>query len=170
MPTFENALREWVKLYQLTVNEESLDAFYPSERHIIEESLFSLFYEIGTVQYAETGAPPKEYLPSVVNDYLTLLTDKSWQFNCINSNDGWETAEIELLHQSGETYQFHLIDVNNSDWVSGDIALKMQEFSAAKAEQTLLTFYSDDPYVIIRLPHQAAIDLDNLIDKFFEPY
>lgn len=170
MTSLENALRKWAKQYELAVNEDAFEGFYIGQQHEIEDGLFSLFCEHGSMQYAEMGTSPSEYLPSLIRDYLDLLSADTWRVSSVKSNDGWETAQVDLCHSNGDAYRFKLDEVNDSDWVPADLAPKMQFFSAEKADQTLMTFYSDDPYVIVRLPHDAAKELDAIIDEYAEPY
>jgi hypothetical protein len=170
MASLENTLREWVKQYELTVNADAFEGIYAGQSHEIEDSLFSLFCEHGSMQYAEMGTSPSEYLPSLISDYLGLLSAETWKLSGVTSNDRWETAQVELSHINGDKFQFNLDEVNDSDWVPADLAPKMQKFSAEKADQTLMTFYSDDPYVIVALQHEAAKELEVIIDEYAEPY
>lgn len=170
MSSLENDLRKWVKHYALTVNEDAFEGLYAGQRHEIEEGLFSLFCEHGSMQNAEMGTSPAEYLPSVIGDYLDLLPADTWKLASVTSKDGWETAQVELCHSNGDTYYFNVDDVSNSDWVPADLPSKMRKFSEDKADHTLIAFHSDDPYVIVALPKQAAAELLEIIEAHHEPY
>jgi hypothetical protein len=168
--TLEIKLRDFATKYKFKIKNENWQGIQEGQRHEIEEGLVSLFEGHGKTAYAETGTEPCEYLPGLVKSILQLLGITEWLLEEVGSEDEWETAKVTLNHSSGERYQFIVAGVDGSDWVPSDLFIKMQNFSKAKCEKTLMTFFSDDPYLMLALPHEAAIELGTIIDEYAEPY
>jgi hypothetical protein len=167
--SLKNALAQFANKYQFAIDDKHWSYLQEGQRHEIEEGLFSVFDSYGTVAYAETGATPCEYLPDLIDTILNLL-DENWQVEDVDSGDEWQTALVELVSSANDEYQFVIDDVNDSDWVPADLFIKLRAFSKAKCNKTFMTFFSDDPYLILALPHQAADELESIIEQFSEPY
>lgn len=169
---FKEDFIDWAKRHQLPLSDDELSAvhLFEEQAHIIEECLFDIFVDKGSMSYAETGCSPAEHLPAAIYQYLELLnTEHPWQVDNIRSDDGWQTARISLSNTE-QQYTAVLEHVDNSDWLSPDVALRMKELSAQYGDQTLVTFFGDDPYVIVAMAHEAAVELDALVEKYVEPY
>ena len=166
MPNFEQRIRSFCSEYNLSVDGECLNNAEVTYRYEMEELLFSAFQEVGSVSYAETGTSPAEYLPDVVGMYLSLLDQPQWDIESLTSEDGWDTASVILKNNEGSTNQFTINGIENSDWVPGDLSNKMRLFSKKYADKTLITFFSDDPYLVLALPHVVAEELELIIDEF----
>ncbi len=168
--TLEVRLHNFAEKYQFDIQYKCWSLIQEGQRHEIEDSLFSLFNGYGQTGYVETGTEPSEYLPDIISTILHLLGAIDWQLKAINSSDEWVTVQVDLVHSSGELYQFIVEEVDASDWISPDIFFKMQDFSKARLDKTLMIFFSDDPYRMLALPHKAAIELGAIIDECSEPY
>lgn len=165
----KNRLSNFVAKYNFQISDECWSLIQEGQRHEIEDGLFSVFNTYGTVGYSETGTSPSEYLPSIINEILQLLEVKDWELLELDSCDEWMTAQVELIHSSDQRYQFTIQEVDDSDWVPSDIFNKMQIFSRAKCNKSFVTFFSDDPYRMLTLPHEAALEIESIIDECSEP-
>jgi hypothetical protein len=165
--TFLEQVKFFTKKFSLKIIENEL---LEGQRHEIEDGICSALKENGLVRFAETGAPPPEYLPSVINDYLDMIEGKTWSINNVTTLNTWQTANVILKHKGGEDYSFTINNIDGADWVPYDLSVKMNEFSKTKCDKTLITFFSDDPYLILALPHEAAEELEGIIEQYSVPY
>lgn len=169
MSEFDKKIKSWASNNGFEIANNI--CFEKDLAYMISESLCWGFEKYGLIQYAETGTNPAEYLPSVIREYLSQLGNECWQLDKVSSADQWESADVILSNkETGKKYAFTLLEVNNSDWVSGDLSAKMKKISQEKIEQALLTFYSDDPYLVVAIPKAAAQELESIIDQYTKPY
>lgn len=163
-------LKAFTQQHSIPVPEAHWEYFQEGQRHEIEEGLFSIFSHLGEVIYRETGEFPNNYMPDVIDIILQVLKETEWSVDDVYSEDDWETAIVELVHTSGKPYQFTVEGVDNSDWIPPQLITKLQAFSHSECTQSLVTFYSDDPFRVIGLPHEVARDLEALIQHHAQPY
>lgn len=163
-------LVDFTRCHGFTIDDEHWNYLQEGQRHEIHDGLFSVFEGFGAVAYAEAGTGPYEYLPDLIKTMLYLLDIKGWVLDDVDSEDQWQTAQVELIHSSGEIYQFVIDEVEDSDWVPMDIFKKMEEFAKEKCDKTIVIFFSDDPYRMLALPFDAAEELEAIILRHAEPY
>jgi|TARA_B100000965_G_scaffold378187_2_gene372828 hypothetical protein len=147
--------------YQISDSDHS----EPSNTSLVHAHLFDAFELLGHVEYSEQGCGPANYLWELIDVYLQQIPGNSWKVYDCDSDDGWMTAKVELVSSDGETYQFVLEDIFDSDWVPAQLPAKMRAFSKENCDKTLVTFFGDDPFVILAMPHNAAEEIYSLIRK-----
>jgi hypothetical protein len=118
----------------------------------------------------EMGDSPENYLEDCVDDGLELLPRKPWKVKSVTSEDDWQTAQVSLIHTDGDTYNYKIKDVEDSDWISSGFFEELEKFSKNKCELTIIQLPMDAFYKMAAVPHQAAIELDALVDKYAESY
>jgi hypothetical protein len=161
---FKSEIKVFSKNQSLIVNEDALiEGEYT--RYELEDSLFLALNENGLVQYCETGTSPAEYLPSVIEDCVALLAEEPWSITSLTTADNWQTAKV-VLSCNDDNYSFTINHINNCDWLPADLSEKLYEFSKVKANQRLMTFFSDDPYLVLALSHEASKELESIIDRY----
>ena len=160
---FEQDVRNFAQRYNYQLPKEA--HFEPGDKSLVHESLFTAFESLGYVEYSEQGCGPGSYLWDLVDVYLQQIPDNPWKVQDCDSDDGWMTAKVDLVKTSGETYSFVLEDVYDSDWVPAHLPAEMRKFSKENCDKTLVTFFGDDPFVIVAMPHQAAEEIYALIRK-----
>lgn len=161
-----SSLENFFKQYNFNIDREGAEIHEDMAPYELEEALFYLFNKHGVVGYAETGTTPCIYLPSIIETILQLLAVSDWKLSSVDSDDEWQTADVSLQHDSGKTYSFTVLDIDNSDWVPGDIFVKMQCFSEKYCANTFRVFFSDDPYRLVAMPNEAAAELEEIISTF----
>jgi hypothetical protein len=99
-----------------------------------------------------------------------MVKAKDWRVLSVSSNDGWKTADVKLESSAGEFYSFRIENVGNQDWVPVDVFAKVNTFAKKNANYSLSVFYSDDPYRVLPLPHDAFNELEAIIERYTNPY
>ena len=99
-----------------------------------------------------------------------MVEAPEWKVIDVMSEDDWSTSDVDLESSSGATYSFKIKDVNDEDWVPVDIFDKVNAFAKQHGNCSVSVFFSDDPYRVIALDHEAVEILDAIVEKHTTPY
>ena len=168
--SFKQELMNFCERYSINVSNDNWEYVHPGQAHEISESLFSLFEGVGVDDVSETGCPPSDFLPSMVDELIEMVEAPEWKVIDVRSEDNWNTSDVDLESSSGATYSFKIKDVNDEDWVPVDIFDKVNAFAKQHGKYSVSVFFSDDPYRVIALDHEAAEILDAIVEKHTTPY
>jgi hypothetical protein len=169
--SFKGEIMFFCKLHSINVTEEYVQYLHPAQAHQISECLYSLFDGLGFEDTLETGMPPSDFLPSLIEHLLALIEpENAWRVENVSSVDNWDSADIELKSSTGETYRFRVKGVDDSDWVPVDLFDKINGFAKKYAKYSLAVFFSDDPYRVIPFTHDAFNELESIIERHTEAY
>ena len=154
--SFKQELMSFCEQYSINVSKDNWEYVHSGQAHVISESLFNLFEGVGVDDVSETGCPPSDFLPSMVAELIEMVDAPEWKVIDVRSEDDWTTSDVDLESSSGATYSFKIKDVNDEDWVPVDIFNKVNTFAKKHAKYSVSVFFSDDPYRVIALDHDAV--------------
>jgi hypothetical protein len=167
---FKDELQHFCEKYSIKILEENWQYVDEGQAHELSDSMYSLFEGTSFEDVLETGMPPSDFLPELVEGLVGMVQAEDWKVRCVESDDEWSTANVKIESSAGEVYSFRIEDVDNQDWVPVDVFDKVNTFAKKNANYSLSVFYSDDPYRVLPLPHDAFNELEAIIERYTNPY
>ena len=160
------AFEAFARKYQLKLTDDWF--LTPGYYFEMDGQLVSILSENGTVQDSETGLAPCHHIPETIAEYLS---DTAWRIDSVSSSDNWEMARVVLKKDDGTLYEFDIDDVENSDRVPINLFTKMRQFTQDHCAQTVISLSDEDGmFLLLPLPHEAAKELNQLIEAHCIPY
>jgi hypothetical protein len=154
----------WANKYQLALDDENVTEGAFDDSFELKDFLVFALAPAGTMALGEQGCPPSDYLADVIDDYLSLISDKDITLVSVESDDEWQTATA-VFDDSSEQITLVINDIYASDWVPSDVGDKMLALSAQRCPQRLYTIYGEDAFTVLYIPQDAVEEIETMLKQ-----